>query len=73
MKLRFQSADGLVTRQPEVSGFSGTNCRLVLVSPANLLPRQLREVRESNCDGLVRTVVMIEVRAAGLQRLKEAV
>lgn len=60
-----------MTQQPEVSEFSGTNCLLMLASPTNLLPRQLQKVKESNCDRLVRTVIMIEVRAAGLQLLKE--
>eukprot|EP00064_Thunnus_orientalis_P011541 superscaffoldBa00001674_g11572 len=36
----------------------------------NLFSRRLQEVNESNCDDLARTVVMIEVRAAGVQLLK---
>ncbi len=37
----------------------------MLVSLTNSLSRRQQEVKESNCDGFVRTVVMIEVRAEG--------
>lgn len=42
----------------------------MLVSLTNLLSRQPQEVKESNCDDLARSVVMIEVRVAQLQLLK---
>lgn len=70
-KLYFQAVNKLMTQQPEVSGFSGKNCLLMLASLTNLFSWELQEVKQSNCDRLVRMVVMIEVRAASLQLLKE--
>lgn len=56
----------------DVSGPFGSNHLFFMLVPiTNWFSRKLRDVKESNCEGLVRAVVMIEFRTAGLLLLQE--